>query len=136
MDISGELRYAVRSLVKSPVFAAVAILSLALGIGANTAVFTMLDHVLLSRLPVQNPSELVQLNEVGINYGSNTGMHSLSYPIYEDFRGQNQVFTGMFCRYQSAISVSSAGRNERAMAEFVSGTFFPVLGVRPALGRL
>jgi predicted permease len=136
MPFAAELRHAVRSLTNSPVFASVAVLSLALGIGANTAVFTLLDHALLRQLPVPNPSELVQLKEVGAHYGSNTGMNSLSYPIYEDFRDRNQVFSGMFCRRQIAASVSYAGRNERATAELVSGTYFPVLGLRPALGHL
>jgi predicted permease len=136
MNLSGELRYALRSLARSPVFAAVAILSLTLGIGANTAVFTMLDHVLLHALPVPNPDELVQLKEVGDFYGSNAGMNSLSYPIYEDFRDRNQVFSGILCRYQTPVSASFAGRNERAMGELVSGTYFQVLGVRAALGRL
>jgi predicted permease len=136
MNLSGEIRYALRSLARSPVFAAVAILSLALGIGANTAVFTLLDHVLLHSLPVRNPDELVQLKEVGNFYGSNTGMNSLSYPMYEDLRGRNQVFSGILCRFQGPVSASFAGRNERAMGELVSGTYFQVLGVRPALGRL
>jgi predicted permease len=136
MRFAAPLRYAVRSLTKSPVFALVAILSLALGIGANTAVFTMLDHVLLGHLPVEHPDELVQLKEVGDFYGSNSGMNALSYPIYEDFRDQNQVFTGVMCRYQTPVSASYGGRNERTMAEVVSGTYFSVLGVRPALGRL
>jgi predicted permease len=136
MNLLAELRYAVRSLAKSPVFAFVAVLSLALGIGANTAVFTLLDEVLLNLLPVQDPQRLVQLKEVGDYYGSNTGMNSLSYPIYKDFSEQNQVFSGMLCRHQRPVSVSFAGRNERATGELVSGTYFPVLGVRPALGRL
>jgi putative ABC transport system permease protein len=136
MGLIGELRYAIRSLVKSPGFAAVAVLSLALGIGANTAVFSMLDSVLLHLLPVRNPGELVQLREVGSHYGNNNGMNALSYPIYQDFRDQNQVFSGMLSRYQLALSVSFDGRNERSMGELVSGTYFPVLGIRPALGRL
>jgi predicted permease len=96
----------------------------------------MLDHVLLHALPVPNPDELVQLKEVGDFYGSNSGMNSLSYPIFEDFRDRNQVFSGILCRQQGPVSVSFAGRNERAMGELVSGTYFQVLGVRPALGRL
>jgi len=136
MDIPGELRYAVRSLAKSPVFASVAVLSLALGIGANTAVFTMLDHFLIGQLPVRSPEQLVQLAEVGADYGSNTGMHALSYPMYGDLRDQNQVFSGILCRHQTTVSVSHMGNNERASAELVSGTYFPVLGLRPALGRL
>jgi predicted permease len=136
MGLIAELRYAVRSLAKSPGFAAVAILSLALGIGANTAVFSMLDSVLLHLLPVRNANELAQLREVGDNYGSNTGLNALSYPIYQDFRDQNQVFNGMLSRFQVPLSLSFEGRNERSMGELVSGTYFPVLGIRPALGRL
>ena len=131
-----DLRYAFRSLAKSPVFAAVAVLSLALGIGANTGVFTMLDQVLLGLMPVRDPSALVEFKEVGQSYGSNTGMNALSYPKYVDIRAQNQVFTGMMARYEMPASVSFAGRSERAAAELVSGTYFAVLGLRPAMGRL
>ncbi len=100
MALTRELRFAVRSLIKSPVFASVAVLSLALGIGANTAVFTFLDQVLLRLLPVKDPQQLVQLKEVGQHYGSNTGINALSYPIYKDFSEQNQVFSGVLCRKQ------------------------------------
>jgi hypothetical protein len=98
MSLWRELLYAVRSLIKSPVFASVAVVSMALGIGANTAVFSMLDHILLNPLPVRAPDELVQLREVGQHYGSNTRINALSYPIYEDFRDKNQVFSGVLCR--------------------------------------
>jgi predicted permease len=136
MTFSGDIRYALRSLGKAPVFTAVAVVSLALGIGANTAVFGIVDDSLISSLPVRNPGELVQLRGVGMHYGSNTGMNALSYPMYEDFRNKNQVFTGMLCRYQDAASVSDDGRNERAAAELVSGTYFAVLGAGAELGRL
>jgi predicted permease len=136
MGIVGDVRYALRALGKSPVFTAVAVLSLALGIGANTAVYTLVDGVLLNLLPVKNPRDLVQLKEVGHHYGSNTGMNALSYPIYEDFRDKNQVFSGMLCRYQLPISLSDAGRSERAQGELVSGTYFQVLGVGAARGRV
>jgi predicted permease len=136
MGIVGDVRYALRALAKSPVFTTVAVLSLALGIGANTAVYTLVDGVLLNLLPVKNPRELVQLNEVGHHYGSNTGMNALSYPIYEDFRDQNQVFSGVLCRFQIPISVSDAGRNERAQGELVSGGYFQVLGVGATRGRV
>jgi predicted permease len=136
MGIVGDVRYAFRALGKSPVFTAVAVLSLALGIGANTAVYSLVDGVLLNLLPVQNPRELVQLKQVGHHYGSNTGMNALSYPIYEDFREQNQVFSGMLCRFQLPVSMSDSGRNERAQGELVSGTYFQVLGVRAARGRV
>jgi hypothetical protein len=93
MRLPADLRFAVRLLARSPLFTAVAVLSLALGIGANTAVFTMLDHVLLRQLPVERPDRLAQLKEEGAHYGSNTGLNALSYPIYADFRDRNQVFT-------------------------------------------
>src|SRR5579871_2085134 len=132
MTLWAELRYAVRSLAKSPVFAAVAVVSMALGIGANTAVFSMLDHILLSPLPVRQPGELVQLSEVGRHYGSNSGSNALSYPIYEDFRDKNEVFSGVLCRALYPLSVSYAGANERATGELVSGSYFQVLGVGAA----
>ncbi|HEX3683510.1 MAG TPA: ABC transporter permease [Bryobacteraceae bacterium] len=136
VTFAGELQYSVRSLTKSPLFVSVAVLSLGLGIGANTAVFSLLDQALLRLLPVPDARRLVQLKEIGHHYGSNTGMNSLSYPIYKDFSEQNRVFSGMLCRHSLAFSVSSQGRNERVAGEFVSGTYFPVLGVRPAVGRL
>ena len=136
MNFSADLRYAIRSLLKSPIFTAVAILSLALGIGANSAVFTLLDQAILRALPVRNPSQLVQLTQSGSYMGSNTGMHSFSYPMYRDFSKQNQVFDGMFCRHSVPFSVGFQGRNERVAGEVVSGTYFPVLGVSATLGRL
>jgi predicted permease len=136
VNFISELRYALRSLAKAPVFCAVAVISLALGIGANTGVFTMLDQVLLGYLPVENPGGLVQLKAVGEHYGSNTGMNSLSYPMYSDIRDRNQAFSGIFCASYNPSSVSFQGRSERAALEVVSGTYFPTLGLKPALGRL
>ena len=131
-----ELRYALRALGRSPVFSAVAVLSLALGIGANTGVFTMLDQVLLGTMPIQDPGRLVQLKEVGQHYGSTNGLNALSYPLYRDLHERNEVFSGMLCRYRLPANVSFAGRNERAAVELVSGTYFQVLGLQPAAGRL
>ena len=131
-----DLRYAIRTFRKSPVFVLVALLSLAFGIGANTAIFTLVDQVLLRLLPVKDPQELVLLWGRGPHYGSNNGRHKLSYPMYEDFRDHNQVFSGMFCSWETAMSVSSDGRTERVDGELVSGTYFPVLGVGAALGRM
>ena len=111
-------------------------LSLALGIGANTAIFTLVDQVLLRLLPVKNPEQLVLLRSRGNHYGSNNGRYKLSYPMYEDFRDHNQVFSGMFCRWDTEFSVSADGKTERVYGEAVSGTYFPVLGVGAALGRV
>jgi predicted permease len=130
-----DVRYAFRSLRKSPMFTAVAILSLALGIGANTAIFTLLDQILLRLLPVKNAQELVLLTMVGRHYGSNWGGNAISYPMYRDFQDHNQVFSGMFCRFPLPASLTFDGRTERVNAELVSGTYFPVLGVHAVLGR-
>jgi predicted permease len=131
-----DLRYAARTFRKSPVFVAVAVLSLAFGIGANTAIFTLIDQVLLRLLPVKDPQQLVFLSGEGAHFGSNNGRYKLSFPMYEDFRDHNQVFSGMFCRWGTQMSVNSDGRTERVDGELVSGTYFPVLGVGAAIGRV
>ena len=131
-----DIQYAFRTLRKSPLFSAVAVLSLALGIGANTAIFTLINQLLLQLLPVRNPEELVLLTARGSHYGSNTGANSLSYPMYTDFRDKNEVFQSMFCRYGTGMSVTYKGKTELASGELVSGNYFPVLGVGAALGRV
>jgi len=131
-----DLHYALRTFAKSPVFVMVAVFSLALGIGANTAIFTLVNQVLLQRLPVLNPEELVLLKAMGRHYGSNNGRDKLSYPMYTDFRDRNDVFQGMFCRDQKAFNISVEGRTERVSGELVSGNYFPVLGIRAVLGRV
>jgi predicted permease len=136
MSLIADVRYAGRTLAKSPVFCSIAVLSLALGIGANAGIFTLLDQVMLHLLPVDQPERLAQLIERGAWYGSNSGMNVISYPMYVDLRKQNEVFSGMFCVRNEDFSLSFGGRNERVAGELVSGTYFPVLGVRPALGRL
>jgi predicted permease len=131
-----DIRFALRGFAKAPVFTAVAIISLALGIGANTAIFTLTDQVLLRALPVQDPDQLVQVYARGSHYGSNWGSNSMSYPMYLDFRDQNQVFDGVICRFATPSSVSYSSTTERVNAELVSGNYFAVLGVRAAAGRL
>jgi predicted permease len=132
------LRYALRNLRRSPVFTTVAILSLALGIGANTAIFSLLDQVLLRTLPVRNPGELVTLYPVRgpFSGSSRCDMDCISYPAYRDLRDRNQVFTGILARWRLSLSFSSGDRTERVRAELVSGNYFDVLGVNPALGRV
>src|ERR1044071_3758890 len=81
-----DLRYAARGLARSPLFTCVALLSIALGIGANTAIFTLVDEVLLRQLPVKDPGQLVLFNGARNHYGNNSGGNMLSFPMYEDFR--------------------------------------------------
>src|ERR1700719_3934799 len=123
----GDLRYATRSALKSPVFSTVAVLSLALGIGANTAMFTFLNQILLRLLPVKDAQQLSLLTMRGRHYGSNWGGNAISYPMYKDFKEHNQVFSDMFCRFPRPISVTFDGTTERVQGELVSGTYFPVL---------
>src|ERR1700740_1765437 len=91
-----DLWYILRTLRKSPVFLAVAVLSLALGIGANTAIFTLIHQLILQPLPVRNPEQIVMLAGRGKHYGGNNGPDRLSYPMYQEIRDKNQVFSGMF----------------------------------------
>jgi predicted permease len=130
-----DLGYAVRTLRRSRGFAAVAALTLALGIGANTAIFTLLDQVLLRLLPVKNPQQLILLTMRGHHYGNNWGGNAISYPMYRDFQDHNEVFSGMFCRFPDAASLTFDGHAERTHVELVSGTYFDVLGVGAAVGR-
>ena len=133
--IWNDLRFALRTLRKSPVFTTVAVLSLALGIGANTAIFTLLDQILLRLLPVKDPQQLTLLTIRGMEYGNNSGGNAMSYPLYRDFSERNSVFSGMFCRFAWTMNVGFSGNTERVDGELVSGTYFPVLGVGAAIGR-
>src|SRR6202140_2967039 len=130
-----DFGYAVRTLRRSRGFAAVAALTLALGIGANTAIFTLLDQVLLRLLPVKNPQQLVLLTMRGHHYGSNWGGNAISYPMYRDFQDHNEVFSGMFSRFPEHVAVTFGGQSERVPGELVSGTYFGVMGVGTVLGR-
>ena len=136
MSVLQDIHYAWRAFRKAPLFVAVAVLSLALGIGANTAIFTLTDQVLLRLLPVKHPEQLVLLSAIGRHYGNNMGWNRISYPMYQDFRDRNTVFSGMFCFRETDLSLSFNGRTERIAGEIVSGNYFPELGLKPALGRL
>ena len=131
-----DLKYTFRMLARTPGFTAVAVLTLALGIGANTAIFTLLDQVLLRLLPVKDPQQLILLTMRGRHYGSNWGGNAISHPMFRDFRDHNEVFSDMFCRFPYSASLTFGGQAELVQLEMVSGTYFSVLGVRPFLGRL
>jgi len=131
-----DLRYALRGLRRSPLFAAVAILSLALGIGANTAIFTLLDQVLLRKLPVKNPDQLVMVYQRANNMGSNMGSRMNSYPLYQDLQQKAAPFSEVICRRLVSASLAVDNQTERVEAEMVSGNYFSMLGVAPAAGRV
>ena len=131
-----DIRFAVRGLVRSPLFSIVAILSLTLGIGANTAIFTLIDQILLRKLPVAAPDQLVMLYQQGAHNGSNMGQRMHSYPIYQEYQKRAEPLAEVLCRRLTEASVSIDNQTERLEAEMVSGNYFSMLGVHPALGRV
>jgi predicted permease len=135
-----DVRYAFRQLRKSPGFAATAVLTLTLGIGANTAIFGLLDQALLRSLPVKEPERLVLLRYSGSNTGRlssrSDGKLYFSYPMYRDLRDRNSVFSGVIATDWTQAGLEWRGQPELVATELVSGNYFDVLGVRPALGRL
>jgi predicted permease len=131
-----NLRLAMRGLIRSPLFSTVAILSLALGIGANTAIFTLIDQVLLRPLPVRDPDSLVMLYQEGPHNGSNMGRRMHSYPIYQEYQKRAEPLAEVICRRLVSASVSIDNQTERIEAEMVSGNYFSMLGVAPAIGRM
>lgn len=138
MTILRDLQFALRSLRKSPLFTTVAVASVALGIGANAAVFTLLDQVVLRLMPVKDPGALVQMRAADDSESFGGGMgdgSELSYPLCRDFASRTDVFSGVFCRTGAALHVGAAGHAERVSGELVSGTFFDTLGVGAEIGR-
>src|SRR5271170_4292178 len=135
-----DIRFGLRTLGKNPGFTLVAILTLALGIGANAAIFSLTDQVLLRLLPVEHPRELVVLSSPGRTWGrtwsDGDGATSFSYPAYKDIRDRNEVFAGLLARFHVQASMAGQGESQLVEAELVSGNYFQVLGVRPYLGRV
>ena len=130
-----DVRYGVRTLAKNPAFTLVAMATLALGIGANTAMFSLLDQVVLRLLPVRDPEQIVIVRETGNHYGNTFGPNTISWPMFEDLRDNNQAFSGMFCRFPATVTIGYGDRAAQISAELVSGSYFPILGVGTALGR-
>jgi putative ABC transport system permease protein len=127
-----DLRYGLRMLAKNPGFTAVAVLTLALGIGANSAIFTMLDALLLRPLPVANPERLVQL-QIKSPQGFESGF---SYPDYQDLRQQVKSFSGVAVYSRQSRFVNSLDESSMVLVDEVSPDYFKVTGVKPLLGRV
>ena len=126
-----DLRFGFRMLKKSPGFTAVAVVTLALGIGANTALFSVVNGVLLSPLPFPQPDQLVTLHENKPNFEGG----SISYPNFRDWRKENHTFSSLALARAYAFSLTGIGEAEQLTGEFISSDFFAVLGVRPVIGR-
>lgn len=136
-DLSYDLRFAARAFLRSPSFTATAVLSLALGIGATTAIYSLVDQVILHALPVREPDRLVLIDWKGTQVAGGFGSYNLmSYPLCRDLRQQEKLFDGVLCRAATTINLSTGGDAKPAAAEIVSGTYFSVLGINAALGRV
>jgi predicted permease len=137
-----NLVFALRTLSKSPIVSIVAILSLALGIGANTAIFSLFEQSLLRNLPVHNPPELVNLTANGPRSGSNSTNNAgnqqsiFSYAMYRDLEKNQTVFTGIAAHRSFGANLAYQGQTTSGSGMFVSGSYFPILGIKPAVGRL
>jgi ABC-type lipoprotein release transport system permease subunit len=123
-----DLRYALRNLRRSPLFASIALLSLALGIGANTALFTVADHLLLRDLPVAHAPEFLYFTSPG-------NAPTFSYPMFRDLRENASGFSAIAARFATPVALAYNNRSDRVRAELVSGTYFDTLGLATALGR-
>ncbi len=131
-----DFRFALRSLRRAPAFSIIIILTLGLGIGANTAIFSLLDQVLLRMLPVRDPQELVILNGPGPFSGRTNNNMTFSVPMFRGLeQGSGDVMTGMLARYDTSATLSTGKQSERVGVELVSGNYFGVLGVGSVLGR-
>src|SRR5271168_2358692 len=127
-----DLKYAARVLLKSPGFVLISVLTLALGIGANTALFSVVNGVLLRPLPFPRPNELVVLSEKTANFDSS----SLSYPNFLDWQRSNSSFASVAAYRNNDFSITGSGEAERVRVGLVSAGFFEILGVNPTRGRL
>ena len=139
-ELRQDLRYALRTLASKPGFTLVVILTLALGIGANTAIFTLMDQVLFRLLPVKEPERLVVVDAPGPSSGA-THNHSdtltpLSHPMFVELRDKSDAFDGALAEYTAPLHVTVGNQTDQVDGVLVSGTFFGVLGLRPAAGRL
>jgi len=135
--LRSDTRHALRGLARDRAFTLVAVLSVGLGVGANSAIFSLVDQALFRRLPVREPERLVLLSWNGFFVGTGWGSSNLiSHPLFRDLKAENQVFDGMFARHPTSVHLSVEGTPEPVNAEVVSGSYFGVLGVQPAAGRL
>jgi predicted permease len=131
-ELSHDLAYSLRILAKNPGFALVTIFTLALGIGANTALFSIVNSVLLNPLPFPHPGELVAVHESKANFAQG----SISYPNFRDWQRDNKTLAAIAIAHQRRFTLTGMGDAERTPGDYVSSDFFSILGVKPVLGRL
>lgn len=136
-DFFYDIRFSARSFLRSPSFTVTAVLSLALGIGATTAIYSLVDQVVLHALPVRQPENLVLIDwkgeQAAVGFGS---WNLMSYPICRDLQLQNQFLENVLCRAATTVNLSTGKESKPTAAEIVSGSYFSTLGINPAIGRL
>ena len=137
-DFLYDLRFSARSFLRSPGFTAATLLSLALGIGATTAIYSLVDQVILHALPVRDPERLVLVDWNGDDLitGAIGSSNLMPYPMCRDLQQQTRFLEGVLCRAEIEVNLTAGGDPRPVAAEIVSGSYFPVLGVGPALGRV
>src|SRR5262245_48309123 len=128
-----DLRYGARILLKNPNFTLIAVVTLSLGIGANTAIFSVVDRLLVRSLAVKEPGRLVLINSVSVN--PHFVINAFSYPNFSDYRAQNQAFSDLLAFIPTQLELKTGDRIERVSGEYVSGNYFDALGVGAARGR-
>lgn len=142
LSIMINLKFALRMLFRTPFVTLIAIVSLSLGIGANTAIFSLFNQMLLRALPVQEPDRLINLAAPGPKPGSQSCNQAgdcdevFSYPMFRDLERVQMIFTGVAAHRLFSANLAARGQTLNGEGLLVSGSYFPVLGVRPALGRL
>jgi predicted permease len=137
-DFLYDLRFSARSFLRSPGFTAATLLSLALGIGATAAIYSLVDQVILHALPVREPEHLVLVDWNGDDLitGAMGSFNLMPYPLCRELLQQTRFFDGVLCRAEIQVNLAAGGEPRPVAAEIVSGSYFPVLGVGPALGRV
>ena len=128
-----DIRQSIRIFLKYPGFSAIVVITLALGIGANTAIFSVTDKLLLRSLPVNEPDRLVLVTSVSVSPHFVSTL--FSYPDFNDYRTQNNVFSGMLAFTRTELELTGGSQKERVPGEYVSGNYFDLLGVQAARGR-
>jgi len=135
-NLASDTRYAFRAMRRAPLFTFIAVASLALGLGANTAIFSLFDQILLRPAAVRNPHELVMLDSPGSRMGRSYGPHTFPHPMYKNLRDHNTVFSGLMARSPVAVTVLQGdGQGLKVDSELVSGNYFEVLGIHAQAGR-
>src|SRR6476620_10655632 len=130
-----DIRYGIRQLIKHPAFTIIAILTLALGIGANTAIFSVVNAILLKPLPFPEPDQLIAAGMTDTRQKGDTNLNSLSYPDFFDFRDQNRTLASSAVYRDRSFALTSEEGATSLRGQKVSADFFDVIGIKPALGR-